>query len=75
LSELRLDILETREVKAFDPIKWLKEKVEQVEQTFGAKYEISNIDIQVSAGIPNGVSGSLKLTLTPKREERTEIVD
>jgi len=34
LSEVRLDILETREVKAFDPIKWLKEKVEQVKQTF-----------------------------------------
>jgi hypothetical protein len=62
-----LDILETREVKAFDPIEWLKERIEQVKQAFGEEYELSNIDIQVSAGIPSGVSGSLKLTLIPKQ--------
>ena len=66
MSELRLDILETREVKAFDPIKWLREKIEQVKQAFGEEYELSNIDIQVSAGIPSGVSGTLRLTLKPK---------
>jgi hypothetical protein len=67
LSELRLDILETEEVRRFNPINWLKEKIEEVKRAFREEYELSNIDIQVSAGIPSGISASLKLTLKPKQ--------
>lgn len=67
LSEVRSDILETTEVKTFNPVKWLREKIEQVKQEFGEDYELSNIGIQVSVGIPSGVSDLLTLTLTPKK--------
>jgi len=67
LDEVRLDILETREVKAFNPVKWLREKIEDVQREFGENYDLTDISIVVSVGIPSGVSGSLRLALKPKQ--------
>jgi hypothetical protein len=66
MAEMRLDILESREVKAFDPTEWLKKQIEGLQKEFEKEYKLSNITLGVTAGIPSGVTGSLTITLTPK---------
>jgi hypothetical protein len=61
-----LDILETKQVKGFDTVEWLKKKIDEAQKKFGEKYKLENITIGVSAGVPSGVTGTLTITLEPK---------
>jgi hypothetical protein len=62
----QLDILETREVKGFNAIVWIRKQIDGVKREFEKDYDLSRIAVGISAGIPSGVSGSLTVTLSPK---------
>lgn len=35
MAEIKLDILETKEVKAFDPVEWIREKIDKIKRVRG----------------------------------------
>jgi hypothetical protein len=65
----RLDILETREVRGFNAVDWIEKQIDGVKSKFEKDYDLSSIAVEISAGIPSGVSGSLTVTLSPKSRE------
>ena len=70
MDEVKSNILETKEVRAFDTVEWIKKQIEGVEREFEKDYSLANITVGISAGIPSGVTASLTVTLTKKEEER-----
>ena len=70
MDEVKLNILETKEVKSFHTVEWIKKQIDGVEREFEKDYNFSNITLGISAGIPSGVTGSLTVTLTKKEKER-----
>jgi len=70
MDEVKLNILETKEVKAFDTVKWVRKQIDGVKREFEKDYDLANITLGISAGIPSGVSGTLTVTLTKKEKER-----
>jgi hypothetical protein len=72
MDEVKLNILETKEVRAFNTIEWVRKRIDGVKREFEKDYDLSNITLGISAGIPSGVTGSITVTLTPKEEERRQ---
>ena len=70
MDEVKLNILETKEVKAFNTVEWIRKQIDGVKGEFEEDYDLSNITLGISAGIPSGVTGSLTVTLTKKEKER-----
>jgi hypothetical protein len=66
MDKARLDILETKEVRGFNAVEWIKKQIDGVKREFEKDYDLSSIAVGISAGIPRGVSGSLAVTLSPK---------
>lgn len=69
MVEMRVDILESEKVEAFDTVKWVKNQIDKVRREFGNEYDLSSIAMEISAGIPSGVAGSLSVTITPKEKK------
>ena len=69
MDEVKLNILETKEVRAFNTVEWIKKQIDGVEREFEKDYSLANITVGISAGIPSGVIASLT-TLTKKEKER-----
>ena len=70
MDEVKLNILETKEVRAFNTVEWVRKQIDGVKREFEKDYDLSNITLEISAGIPSGVTGSLTVTLTKKEKER-----
>ena len=70
MDEVKLNILETKEVRAFNTVEWIRKQIDGVKREFEEDYDLSNITLGISAGIPSGVTGSLTVTLTKKEKER-----
>jgi NH3-dependent NAD+ synthetase len=70
MDEVKLNILETKEVRAFNTIEWITKQIDGVKREFEKDYDLANITVGISAGIPSGVTGSLTVTLTKKEKER-----
>ena len=68
MSEIRANILQTKEVKGFKPLDWVNDQIVATKEKFGKDYVLSNITVGISAGIPSGVTGSLTITLTPVKK-------
>jgi NH3-dependent NAD+ synthetase len=66
MSEIRTDILETKEVMRFDAAEWVNKQIDAIKKKFEINYVLSNVTVGISAGIPSGVTASLTFTLTPK---------
>ena len=70
MDEVKINILETQEVRAFNTVEWVRKQIDGVQREFEKDYDLSNITLGISAGIPSGVTGSLTVTLTKKEKER-----
>ena len=70
MDEVKLNILETEEVRAFNPVERIKTQINAVKREFEKDYDLSNIVLGISTGIPSGMTGSIAITLTPKEKER-----
>ena len=70
MDEVKINILETKEVRAFNMVEWIKKQMSGVKREFENDYDLSNITLEISAGIPSGVTGSITVTLAPKEKER-----
>jgi len=56
-------------MKGFDPVKWVKNHMDKVRREFEKEYDLSSISMEISVGIPSGVTGSLSVELTPKEKK------
>ena len=70
MDEVKLNILETKEVKAFDTVEWARKQIDGVKREFEKDYDLANITLGISAGIPSGMTSTLTVTLTKKEKER-----
>ena len=70
MDSVKLNILETMEVKTFNTTEWNREQIDGVKREFEEDYDLSNITLGISAGIPSGVTGSLTVRLIKKEKER-----
>ena len=70
MDEVKLNILETEEVRAFNPVERIKTQIDGIKREFEKDYDLSNIVLGISTGIPSGVTGSITVTLTPKEKAR-----
>jgi len=70
MDEVKINILETQEVRAFNTVEWVRKQIDGVQREFEKDYDLSNITLGISAGIPSGVTGSITVTLAPKEKER-----
>jgi NH3-dependent NAD+ synthetase len=70
MDEVKLNILETKEVRAFNPVERIKTQIDGIKREFEKDYDLSNIVLGISTGIPSGVTGSITVTLTPKEKDR-----
>jgi len=68
MSAIKTDILQTKEVMAFDPLKWVNDQIVPIKKKYERNYDLSSLTIGISAGIPSGVTGSLTITFTPKKK-------
>ena len=70
MDEVKINILETKEVRAFKTVECIKKQMDKVKREFEKDYDLSNITLGISAGIPSGVTGTLTVTLTKKEKDR-----
>jgi NH3-dependent NAD+ synthetase len=70
MDEVKVNILETTEVRAFNPVERIKTQIDGIKREFEKDYDLSNIVLGISMGIPSGVTGSITVTLTPKEKAR-----
>ena len=68
MSEIRANILQTKEVKGFKPLDWVNDQIVPIKKKYERNYDLSSLTIGISAGIPSGVTGSLTITFTPKKK-------
>jgi len=85
MDEVKVNILETKEIRAFNPVERIKKQIDGIKREFEKDYDLSNIVLGISTGIPSGVTnivlgistgipsgvtGSITVTLTPKEKDR-----
>lgn len=72
MTEVRLNILKSKEVKDFEKNrpKWLRKRIKELEEEFQKDYNLDNITlgVSVSLGTTSDITGSLTVTLSPKKD-------